>query len=117
MKLPRLSLRALAVGLISMLAMDFVLGFAVLVLWPGISASTDVASLVVDPAYIAVALVLGSLTTAMGGAICARLAPSVPYWHAAVLGVLSIVAGLLLARCSLQERLDPSGRGPRKARP
>ncbi|WP_457350378.1 hypothetical protein [Roseateles sp. P5_D6] len=81
-----------------MLALDVVSGFAVLALWPGsVSTSADVAALAAQPEYLAVVFVLGTLTTAMGGAICARLAPTVPYWHAAAFGVLSIATGLLLS--------------------
>jgi len=98
MTLPRLSVRALAVALISMLALDLVLGFVVLIVWPGnVSTSADFAALTAQPEYLAVALVLGTMTTVVGGSICARLAPTVPYWHAAVFGVLSIAAGLMLS--------------------
>lgn len=97
MKLPRLSLRVLAIALVCMLGMDLVLGFAVLVFCPGASTSADLAALAVDLAYMTVAFILGTLTTTMGGAICARLAPSLPYWHAGVFGALSIVAGQLLS--------------------
>jgi len=85
-----------------MLGMDLVLGIAVLALWPGVLTSADLAALATDPTYMAVAFLLGTLTTALGGAVCARLAPSVPYWHAAAFGVLSIVAGLMLSDSSQQ---------------
>lgn len=100
MKLPPLSVRVLGIALVCMLGMDLVLGIAVLALWPSVSTSADLSALAVDPTYMTVAFTLGTLTTAMGGAICARLAPSVPYWHAAAFGVLSIVAGLLLSDSS-----------------
>ena len=98
MELPRLSVRALAVGLISMLALDLVSGVVVLALWPGdASTSADVAAIAAQPAYLAVALVMGTMTTAVGGGICARLAGRLPYWNAAAFGVLSIAIGLLLS--------------------
>jgi hypothetical protein len=82
-----------------MLALDLVLGIAVLVLWPGsgVGTSEDASALYSQPAYLAVALVLGTMTTAIGGAICARWAPSLPYWNVAAFGSLSFVVGLLLA--------------------
>lgn len=98
MEIPRLSVRALAVGLVTMLALDLMTGIAVLVLWPGdTSTSADVAALAAQPAYLAMTFVLGTLTTAVGGGVCARLAPTLPYWNAAAFGVLSVVVGLLLS--------------------
>lgn len=98
MVFPRLSARALAVGLITMLALDLVSGIAVLFLWPGdTSTPADIAAIAAQPAYLAVTFVLGTMTTAVGGGLCARLASSLPYWHAATFGVLSVVAGLLLS--------------------
>jgi hypothetical protein len=98
MVLPRLSVRALAVGLFTMLALDLVSGIAVLVLWPGAtSTSADVVAIAAQPAYLAVTFVLGTMTTAVGGCVCARLAPRLPYWHAAAFGILSVVMGLLLS--------------------
>ena len=98
MQLPRLSLRALAVGLVIMLALDLVSGFAVLVLWPGSPrTSADIAAVVAQPAYMVVAFVLGTMTTAVGGGVCARLAPVLPYWNAAAFGVMSVAVGLLLS--------------------
>lgn len=98
MELPRLNVRALAVGLVTMLALDLVSGFAMLVLWPGDSGMpANIAAFAAQPAYMAVAFVLGTITTAVGGGVCARLAPVLPYWNAAAFGVLSIAAGLLLS--------------------
>jgi len=96
-ELPRLSLRALAVGLVTMLALDLASGIALLILWPGVRTSADFAALADQPAYLAISFVLGTLTTAVGGGVCARLAPTLPYWHAAAFGVLSVVVGLLLS--------------------
>jgi hypothetical protein len=98
MELPRLSVRALAVGLVTMLALDLLSGVVVLILWPGgTRTSADVAAIAAQPAYLVVAFVLGTLTTAVGGAVCARLAPTLPYWHAAAFGVLSVAVGMLLS--------------------
>jgi hypothetical protein len=98
MQLPRLSARALMVGLVTMLALDLVSGLALLVLWPGgPTTGAEVAALAAQPAYMAVSFVLGTMTTAVGGGISARLAPRLPYWHAAVFGVLSVAVGLLLS--------------------
>lgn len=98
MELPRLSVRALAAGLVVMLALDLVLGFVLLVVWPGeTKTSADIGAIAADPAYLAVAFILGAMTTAIGGAVCARQAPTLPYWHSATFGVLSIIAGLLLS--------------------
>jgi len=97
MELPRLSARALAIGLVTMLALDLVSGLALLLLWSnGPMTGAEVAALVSEPAYMAVSFVLGTMTTAVGGGISARLAPRLPYWHAATFGVLSVAVGLLL---------------------
>lgn len=101
MELPRLSMRALAVGLITMLALDLVSGIALLLVWPGpASTSAEVATIAAQPVYLAVAFLLGTLTTAVGGGVCARLAPRLPYWNAAAFGVLSVAVGLLLSDLS-----------------
>jgi len=98
MELPRLNVRALAAGLVIMLALDLLTGFAVLVLWPGDTrTSADVAAIAAQPAYMLVAFVLGTMTTAVGGGVCARLAPTLPYWNAAAFGVLSVAVGLFLS--------------------
>jgi hypothetical protein len=98
-ELPSLNIKALAMGLAAMLALDVVWGVAVFLIWPGSGAGTpaDVSALYLQPAYLAVALILGTSTTAMGGAVCARWAPVLPYWHVAAFGVLSISVGLLLS--------------------
>ncbi len=98
MELPRLNVRALAAGLVIMLALDLLTGFAVLVLWPGDTrTSADVAAIAAQPAYMLVAFVLGTITTAVGGGVSARLAPTLPYWNAAAFGVLSVAVGLFLS--------------------
>lgn len=98
MELPRLNMRAIAVGLVTTLALDLVSGLAVLMLWPGGSwTPAGVEAMAAQPAYLAVAFLLGTLTTAVGGAVCARLAPTLPYWNAAAYGVLGIAVGLLLS--------------------
>jgi hypothetical protein len=98
MEMPRLSLRALASGLVTMLALDLMSGVALLVLWPGDArTSADVAAIAAQPAYLLVSFVLGTLTTAFGGGVCARVAPALPYWNAAAFGVLSVSVGLVLS--------------------
>jgi hypothetical protein len=42
-------------------------------------------------------LILGTLTTAVGGYVAARLAKSVPYWNALVFGIVGIIVGILMA--------------------
>jgi hypothetical protein len=78
--------------------LDLVSGISVLALWPGdASTAADVTTIAAQPAYLAVSFVLGTMTTAVGGGFCARLAPKLPYWNAAAFGVLSVVVGLLLS--------------------
>jgi len=81
-----------------MLALDLVSGVALLVLWPGDArSSADVAGIAAQPAYLLVSFVLGTLTTAVGGGVCARTAPKLPYWNAAAFAGLSVAVGLLLS--------------------
>ena len=80
-----------------MLALDLVLGMTVLLLWAGNGASTSAEAMYSDAVYMALALTLGTMTTAVGGAMCARWAPVQPYWNAAAFGAVSVVAGLLLS--------------------
>lgn len=98
MELPRLNVRAIAIGLAATLALDLVSGLAVLMLWPGANwTAADVEAMATQPTYLAIAFVLGTLTTVVGGGVCARLAPVLPYWNAAAFGVLGIAVGLLLS--------------------
>lgn len=98
MELPRLNGRAIAVGLVTTLALDLVSGLVVLLLWPGAAwTAADIEAMATQPAYLAVAFLLGTLTTVVGGGVCARLAPVLPYWNAAAFGVVCIAVGLLLS--------------------
>ncbi len=54
------------------------------------------AELMVSPAFLAAATAHGSLFTALGGFVAARLAPGDELRHAAIVGVLAIVVGLVL---------------------
>lgn len=82
-----------------MFALDLVWGIAVLTLWPegGPGSARDTSALYSQPAYLVVGFVLGTMTTAVGGAVCARRSPALPYWNVAAFGVLSLAAGLLLS--------------------
>lgn len=97
--MPTFSIKAISLGLVTMLALDLIVGLALLVLWPGGSddASADASAMYAQPAYLAVALILGTLTTTVGGMVCARRATALPYWNVAAFGALSMVVGLLLS--------------------
>lgn len=43
-------------------------------------------------------IILGTLSTMVGGYLAARIAKKEPYWNAGAIGVLGIVLGLLLAK-------------------
>jgi hypothetical protein len=83
-----------------MLVMDTVVGMATLLLWPGVSTQDLAAgnsTLHSDPAFLAFALFSGSLSTAIGGGICARLAKALPYWNVLVFGVVNLAIGVWMS--------------------
>jgi hypothetical protein len=91
-----ISFKAIAVGLAIMFAIDTVIGTAALLLWPG-GGLDQAQRTTVQPDFLVFSIVFGSLTTALGGAIAASRAPTLPYWHALIFGGLSMVLGSLMA--------------------
>lgn len=94
-----ISIKAIFMGIVTTLAIDLATSLALLVLWPRGDGDgpADALPVYLEPSHLAVALVLGTVSTAIGGAVCARQAPALPYWNTAAYGVVGIVIGMLLS--------------------
>lgn len=106
MNLGGISVKAVVVGTAVSVLLDVVIGGTAIFLFgqsafqPGISeaeASGMLATLTHETTFLWVALVLGTLTTIVGGYVCAKVANRLPYMNAAALGVVGLVVGVLLA--------------------
>jgi hypothetical protein len=89
--LRHLNIQAIALALVVMMFLDAVVSVLAMLLMPVQSAAQA------GPAFLLLALVVGSLTTALGGAISATKATVLPYWNAAAFGVVNLCLGALLA--------------------
>ena len=92
----RISIKAVLLGFGAMLVLDTLVGIVLYgTFGGGGTAEQAVSEAVANPAFLLVSAVLGSLTTAAGGYLAARIAKSYPYFNALALGLLGAVFGLL----------------------
>lgn len=92
----RINVKAVLLGFGAVLLLDTVVGFilyAVLGVDP--TAEQAVSQATSSVAFLLSSAVLGSLTTALGGYLAARIAKSYPYFNALALGLLGAAFGLL----------------------
>ncbi|MCW5658437.1 MAG: hypothetical protein KIT60_12095 [Burkholderiaceae bacterium] len=92
----RINFKAVLLGFGAVLLLDTVVGlilFAVL----GVNTTTEqaVSQASSSLAFLLSSAVLGSLTTAVGGYLAARIAKSYPYFNALALGLVGAAFGLL----------------------
>ncbi|HEX5055808.1 MAG TPA: hypothetical protein VFX02_04850 [Gammaproteobacteria bacterium] len=101
-----ISFKAIVVAYIAMMVLDIVLGMVLSLIfgWEELSRAMteeqmDAAFVVLakKPAYLASAMLLGTLTTLAGGYIAADRAKILPYMNAFVFGLLGIATGLLMS--------------------
>ena len=101
-----ISVKAVALGTAVTLVLDMLIGGTTIFLFgqsafqPGISeaeATRMLGAITHDTSFLLVALVLGTLTTIVGGYVCAKVAKRLPYMNAAAMGVVGLVVGVLLA--------------------
>jgi len=95
-----ISIKAVFMGIVTTLTIDLMTSIVMLLLWPrdgAEGAAADAVPVFLQPTHLAVALVLGTVSTAIGGAVCARQAPALPYWNTAAYGAAGVVIGMLLA--------------------
>lgn len=100
------SFKAVALATIATLGLDIVSGIVLIAARGGdpfFAPATDqqremaIAVLMADPTFLVLSLVLGTLTTVIGGYLAARIARIVPYMNALAFGLLGIVIGAFMA--------------------
>jgi hypothetical protein len=100
----RVSIKAVLFGFLATLALDILVGVTLLAVLGGdiaIEGKSEqqigeaIRATSSTPVYLACSLVLGSLTTVVGGYVTARIAKSYPYFNGLALGVLGIIWGAL----------------------
>ena len=102
----RFSAKAIATGTFVAFALDLLTGIVSLMIFSGdalqagatqdeIRAASELVQQ--NDAYLFAALVLGTLTTVVGGYVTARLARQLPLLNACAMGVLGVGLGILLS--------------------
>jgi hypothetical protein len=94
-----ISIKAVLLGVVATLGIDAVVGSLALLLWPGSSLESlkdGSSTLQLQTDFLLFSLVAGTLSTAVGGAVCALKAPALPYWNVAAYGVIGVLLGVLL---------------------
>lgn len=101
------SLKAVLLATAATLGLDIVSGMLLLALLGGDSLAptlTDdqrraaIMALASNPAFMVPSLVLGTLTTVIGGYLTARIAKTLPYMNSLAFGLLGIVIAVLTAQ-------------------
>lgn len=101
------SFKAVALATIATLGLDIVSGMLLLAILGGDSLSPTlteeqrreaIMALASNPTFMVPSLVLGTLTTVIGGYVTARIAKSLPYMNSLVFGVLGIIIAALTAQ-------------------
>ncbi|NMM12473.1 MAG: hypothetical protein HHJ17_02870 [Rhodoferax sp.] len=101
----RFNLKAVAIGTLTMLALDLLTGVVSFIVFSGDSLTSGATQSEITAAgkiieqndgYLLFGLLLGSLSTVIGGYIAARIARNLPLFNAFAVGVVGIAAGILL---------------------
>jgi hypothetical protein len=101
-----ISFKAVAIAVLATLGLDIVSGIVLTMILggdtfaPGLTEQQTkeaVARLTSSDAFLRSSLVLGTLTTVIGGYIAARLAQTVPYFNALAFGIVGVLFGVAAA--------------------
>ena len=101
----RFNFKAIAIGTATMLTLDILISVILFFLYststlaPGQSqaALTEAKlSLAQDNGYLMAGLLLGTLTTVLGGYLAARIAKTLPLYNGLAVGVMGLIAGIFL---------------------
>jgi len=101
----RFHLKAIAIGTLTMLALDLLTGVVSFIVFSGDSLAAGATQAEITAAgkiieqndgYLLFDLLLGSLSTVIGSYIAARIAKHLPLFNAFAVGVVGITAGALL---------------------
>jgi len=92
-----ISIKGIVIAIIVTIVLDTIGGFAGIPLFA--EAMTEDATLAIQKqsSFLIYALVIGLLTTVLGGYICARYGRQAPYKNAVIFGFIGVVVGLMLA--------------------
>ena len=101
-----ISFKAVAIAVLATLGLDIISGIVLTMILGGdtfASGMTEqqtqeaVARLIASDTFLRSSLVLGTLTTVVGGYLAARLARTVPYFNALAFGIVGILFGVAAA--------------------
>jgi drug/metabolite transporter (DMT)-like permease len=95
--------RAIVLATLAVFGIDFITGIVLFSIFATdqIANASDeqvraaAIALTKDPAYLRAALILGAVSTVVGGFLVARIARSIPYFNALAYGVIGVVLGVL----------------------
>lgn len=103
----KLSFKGIALAMLLVLALDAIAGIAMTAFMGSNAFSEEmteqqmndaIAAMTLSTNFLLGSIILGTLSTMVGGYLAARIAKKEPYWNAGAIGVLGIVLGLLLAK-------------------
>jgi hypothetical protein len=101
----RFNFKAIVAGTVTMLILDILVSLIMFLVYasnalapgPSQAALTEAKlSLAQDNGYLMVGLLLGIMTTVLGGYLAARIAKTLPLYNGLAVGVLSLFAGIFL---------------------
>ena len=101
----RFNFKAIVAGTVTMLILDILVSVILFLLYststlasgPSQAALLEAKlSLAQDSGYLMVGLLLGTLTTVLGGYLAARIAKTLPLYNGLAVGVLGLFAGIFL---------------------
>lgn len=101
----RFNFKAIAIGTAAMMILDILVSVILFLLYststlapgPSQAALTEAKlSLAHNSSYLMVGLLLGTLTTVLGGYLSARIAKTLPLYNGLAVGVLGLFAGIFL---------------------
>lgn len=85
------------IGIIVMSILDLIGGIAGFMLFAGSMSEDVIKALHSNTGFLLYALVLGFLTTSLGGYICAKFGKLAPYKNSAIFGAIGVIIGLFFA--------------------
>lgn len=100
----RINIKAVAIGIVLTLGLDILVGMGLLYLHGGDvpvagrtaeQVSQDLQAVTTSTSFLLASIILGTLTTAAGGCVAARIAQRFPYFNGLGVGVLGALFGLL----------------------
>jgi CBS domain containing-hemolysin-like protein len=98
-----IDIRAILLATLAVFGIDFFTSWMLFAAFGGPMSGSEeqvksaVEAMTRDPAYLRAALILGTVSTVVGGWLVARIARRIPYFNALAYGLLSVVLSVLLS--------------------